>query len=205
MTDWFDQYSAALDLRDVREQAHKPYIDAYARLADRMAAAATQPLPSANPTTSSPAPPSRSTTPRSKPKDDSPALEQNPQDLISALRHDLSTTQKARALLETRVSDLTHSLSQLQLQSRQSTSEITLLTKQKLETERKLRDVQEEIRGKGDLVERAQDEMVALSLQLNMAEQRSEKLVRENKELVERWMKRMGEEVERVNRDSKWE
>lgn len=28
MTDWLSQYSAALDERDAREQAHKPYIDA---------------------------------------------------------------------------------------------------------------------------------------------------------------------------------
>jgi hypothetical protein len=47
--------------------------------------------------------------------------------------------------------------------------------------------------------------MVALGLQLNLAEQRSEKLETENKELVERWMKRMGEEAEKVNRDSRWE
>ena len=70
--------------------------------------------------------------------------------------------------------------------------------------ERKLKDRDDELRGKSRLVEHAQDEMVALGLQLNMSEARSEKLTRENKELVDRWMKRMGEEVDRVNRDSKW-
>lgn len=53
-------------------------------------------------------------------------------------------------------------------------------------------------------MEQAQDEMVALGLQLNVAEEQKEKLSRENKELVDRWMKRMGEEAERVNRDSRW-
>lgn len=71
--------------------------------------------------------------------------------------------------------------------------------------ERKLRDREEEIRGKARLVEEAQDEMVSLQLQLNMAEQKSERLDKENKELVERWMRRMGEEVERVNRDAGWQ
>lgn len=47
--------------------------------------------------------------------------------------------------------------------------------------------------------------MVSLQLQLNMAEQKKEELARENRELVERWMRRMGEEVERVNRDAGWE
>lgn len=74
-----------------------------------------------------------------------------------------------------------------------------------METERKLRDREEEIRGKAKFVEEAQDEMVSLQLQLNMAEQRSETLERENKDLVERWMRRMGEEVERANRDAGWE
>jgi hypothetical protein len=91
------------------------------------------------------------------------------------------------------------------MQQRSSQSQITSLTKQVLETERKLQDRDEELRGKSKMVEHAQDEMVALELQFNLAEQRSEKLERENKELVERWMKRMGEEAERVNRDSRWE
>ena len=49
-----------------------------------------------------------------------------------------------------------------------------------------------------------QDEMVSLNLQLNMAEQRSEKLEKENKQLVDRWMERMGREAEEMNERSKW-
>ena len=78
------------------------------------------------------------------------------------------------------------------------------MSRQKAEVERKLRDRDEELKGKGRLVEQAQDEMVALGLQLNVAEEQKEKLSRENEELVDRWMKRMGEEAERVNRDSRW-
>lgn len=68
-----------------------------------------------------------------------------------------------------------------------------------------MRDKEGEIKGKANLAENAQDEMVALQLQLNIAEQKREAAETENKQLVERWMKRMGEEAERVNRDSKWE
>jgi hypothetical protein len=46
---------------------------------------------------------------------------------------------------------------------------------------------------------------VAQGLQLNIAEEKAERLEKENKDLVERWMKRMGEEADRVNRDSSWE
>ena len=74
-----------------------------------------------------------------------------------------------------------------------------------MDVERRLRDRDEELRGKTKLAEDAQDEMVALGLQLNISEQKAEKLKVENEELVQRWMKRMGEEAEKVNRDSKWE
>lgn len=47
--------------------------------------------------------------------------------------------------------------------------------------------------------------MVALALQLNLSEERGQKLKGENEELVRRWMERMEGEVERVNRDSRWE
>jgi chromosome segregation ATPase len=174
-------------------------------LADRTAQLSQQPQPSAttvppNPRTQSPASHERTGT-LTKSKDP----DQTPSDLLSTLRTDLATTQKARSTLQIQLSDLTAQLYALSMQQRSSQSQITSLTKQVLETERKLQDRDEELRGKSKMVEHAQDEMVALELQFNLAEQRSEKLERENKELVERWMKRMGEEAERVNRDSRWE
>jgi hypothetical protein len=46
--------------------------------------------------------------------------------------------------------------------------------------------------------------MVSLTLQLNMAEQRAADLKQENKELVDRWMARMGQEADAMNTASKW-
>ena len=43
-----------------------------------------------------------------------------------------------------------------------------------------------------------------MNLQLHMAEQLAEKLKRENKELVDRWMARMGEEADAMNNASKF-
>jgi chromosome segregation ATPase len=168
-------------------------------LADRTAQLSRQPIPS-NPQTQSPASYERAGTP-TKGKE----AEQSPSDLLSTLRNDLAATQKARSSLQAQLSDLTAQLSALSTQQRFSQNQVTTLTRQVLEAERKLHDRDEELRGKSKMVEHAQDEMVALELQFNLAEQRSEKLEKENKELVERWMKRMGEEAERVNRDSRWE
>ncbi|PIB00207.1 Autophagy protein 16 [Cercospora beticola] len=201
---WIEQYSAALDARDAREQAHKPYIDAYTRLADRTAAQSKASALSSS-TPASPALPDRTATPtKGRAATKSPVPEGQAAELLATLRTDLANTQRARSSLQAQVTELNTSLSQLQASHKDSTAQITSLTKQKLDVERKLRDREEEIRGKAKLVEEAQDEMVSLQLQLNMAEQRSEKLEKENKELVERWMRRMGEEAEKANRDSGW-
>ncbi len=48
------------------------------------------------------------------------------------------------------------------------------------------------------------DETVSLTLQLNMAEEQSQKLQRENKDLVDRWMARMGQEADALNDESKF-
>lgn len=48
------------------------------------------------------------------------------------------------------------------------------------------------------------DETVSLTLQLNMADEQSQKLQRENKELVDRWMKRIGQEADAMNDESQF-
>ncbi|KAF7194390.1 Autophagy protein 16 [Pseudocercospora fuligena] len=205
MSDWIEQYSAALDARDAREQAHKPYIDAYTRVADR-AAAARQEYEASSKKPSSPLPLDRTATASKRGFiTRSPPPTQDPSDALAALRTDLANTQRARATLQTQVTDLTSQLSTLQASEKRSASQIAALQKQKLDVERKLRDREEEIKGKSKIVEEAQDEMVSLQLQLNIAERRREEVEAENKDLVERWMKRMESEVERVNRGSGWE
>ena len=55
-----------------------------------------------------------------------------------------------------------------------------------------------------DLLQDVHDENLSLTLQLNMAEERSQNLQKENKELVDRWMARMGKEAEDMNKTSKY-
>jgi hypothetical protein len=45
-----------------------------------------------------------------------------------------------------------------------------------------------------------QDEITVLTLQLNVAEQKTAKVQGENKSLVDRWMKKMSQEAEAMNR-----
>lgn len=89
----------------------------------------------------------------------------------------------------------------------------------------RLKDRDEELRGKAKLLDVGykalivwlyvhatdsfapqdfQDELASLNLQLNMAEEQSNRLQRENQELVDRWMARMGKEAEAMNEASKY-
>lgn len=43
-----------------------------------------------------------------------------------------------------------------------------------------------------------------MNLQLNMAEDRSNRLQKENQELIDRWMARMGQEADAMNEASKF-
>ncbi|CAK4034377.1 Hypothetical predicted protein [Lecanosticta acicola] len=190
MTDYLGQYSLALDVRDAREKAHKQYIDAYTRLADRSSASAS--LHPAPPSTTTPKQPTTTSTTSPTP------------DLLTTLRADLVNTQKSRSALQTNLTTLTQDLQTLQAAHTTTTAQLQTLTRQKTDIERRLRDREEELRQKRKFVENAQDEMVALQLQLNLSEEKRERAERENGELVERWMRRMGEEAESMNRESRW-
>lgn len=48
-------------------------------------------------------------------------------------------------------------------------------------------------------MQQVQDEVIALNLQLSMAEKERDRVKRENKELVDRWMKRMAQEADAMN------
>lgn len=49
-----------------------------------------------------------------------------------------------------------------------------------------------------------QDEILSLNLQLNLTEERSKKLEKENTDLIDRWMARMGDEAEAMNKASRF-
>ncbi|KAI9709446.1 MAG: hypothetical protein M1820_003206 [Bogoriella megaspora] len=206
MSSWIDEYYSALEVRDAREKAQSQYINAYTKLADRTAVLEANPVqpptsPSPSPSVKNVARPSASRRGKSTSEKEEDAT---PADALARLRIDLATTQKSRADLQARLKPLNEELEKMKVKSERDLKRIEDLTREKVTLERKLRDREEELKGKARLVEEVQDEMVSLHLQLNMAEQRSEKLEKENKELVDRWMVRMGEEADAMNDASKW-
>lgn len=127
-----------------------------------------------------------------------------PGDVIAKVRQDLGEAQRSRGLMETRLQSVTDELQKLKIQSSLDSKRIGELSKEKTILTTGTRDRDEELRGKAKLLEDLHDETVSLTLQLNMAEEHSQKLRRENKDLIDRWMARMGQEADAMNDESKF-
>ena len=131
-----------------------------------------------------------------------PLTSMPPPDPLQQIRQDLTKAQQERGDLQTRLSAVTKELETLKAKSKIDIKRITQLSAGVTQMTVRLRDRDEELRGKAKLVEDVQDEMVTLNLQLNMAEEQTEKLKRENQELVDRWMARIGKEADAMNDES---
>lgn len=175
------------------------------KLADRTAAQALQHASVTIDPQNTPASDSTKTIRAAKGKS-SPAPQDTPSSAtLVQLRSELAATQKTRSSLEAELSTLSASLTALQASDTQQKQRIAQLEKHRAQLERRGKDRQEELKGKGRFVEEVQDEMVALNLQLNMAEQDKERLKKENEELTRRWVSKMEEEASRMNAKMGWE
>ncbi|KAL2821591.1 autophagy protein 16 [Aspergillus granulosus] len=198
MAHWREEFAAALAARDRREKANIAIYNAYAKLADRTAAANTS-------HTQSPAQQSTPSTPTTdRKKQPSPTSGPSPQDLLAATRTDLAEAQRSRTELHERLARATTDLEKLRKQSNHDGRKISSMEGEITHLQLRLKDREEELRGKAKLLEDFQDELATLNLQLNMAEARTDRLQKENQELVDRWMVRMGKEADAMNDASKF-
>ena len=118
---------------------------------------------------------------------------------IAQLRADLLRAQQERTDLSTRLANTTAELSQLQSKTTQDTKRISKLSAGVTQMSVRVRDRNDELKAKSKMLEEVQDQIVALNLELNMSEEKAKRLEDENRELVGRWMKRKGKEVEEMN------
>jgi chromosome segregation ATPase len=124
---------------------------------------------------------------------------------LAQIRSELASTQRTRGELETKLSAINAELASYKNSDALQRQRIAQLEKVRVNLERRGKDRNDELKGKGKFVEDIQDEMVALTLQLNMAEQEKEKLKKENDDLTKRWVKRMEEEAKQMNDRMGWE
>lgn len=128
----------------------------------------------------------------------------SPSEPNAQLRLDLSTAQQERSELQAKLDRTTKDFEKLKSRSKTDIKRITQLTSELSQLSLRFRDRDEETRGKAKLLDNVQDEIVTLTLQLNLAEEEVKKLTKENQELVDRWMKRKGEEADKMNEDSRF-
>ena len=77
----------------------------------------------------------------------------DPSDKIARMRQDLSEAQRSRGLIETRLHSVTEELSKLKIQASLDNKRIAELTKEKTVLSTKLKDRDEELKGKTKLLE----------------------------------------------------
>ncbi|KAL5114000.1 autophagy protein 16, interacts with Atg12p-Atg5p [Pleosporales sp. CAS-2024a] len=200
------EYLSAIEARDAQEKAHEHYIKAYTKLADRTAASAQQSAPAPEDAETTPAASAqtiRPGTPKGK-ATAAPARVSSPCSLAQ-MRAELAHTQRTRGELEAKLSAATADMAAFKASDALQKQRIEQLEKAKASLERRSKDRVDELKGKGKFVEDIQDELVALTLQLNMAEQEKQKLKRENDELTQRWLQKMEDEATRMNDRMGWE
>ncbi|EXJ84483.1 hypothetical protein A1O3_05151 [Capronia epimyces CBS 606.96] len=204
MATWTEQYLAALRARDHVEKANLDLYNYCTKLADQRAelqkkAALDGQGEDAEPPTS----PQPSIIGMGLRRVTSPALRPDSPTVVQ-MRLDLTKAQQERADLQARHDAASRELEAFKAKARSDSKRIAQLNSSLSQLTIKLRDRDEELRGKAKLIENVQDENVTLNLQLNMAEEHSEKLKIENRELVDRWMARMGKEADKMNEDNKF-
>ncbi|KAJ5160013.1 Autophagy protein 16 [Penicillium canariense] len=125
-------------------------------------------------------------------------------ELLKTTRAELSEAQRSREDLQNRLNRLNIDVEKLRKKSSQDSRRLNALESEKENLLKRLKDRDEELREKTKLLEDFQAELASLNLEFNMAEKKSNELQRENKELVDRWMARMGEEADAMNDASKF-
>ena len=124
--------------------------------------------------------------------------------LIARLRFDLAEALRAKGQFQNKLQTAEKELSKLQSKTTADTRTIRELTTERKKLTTRLRDREDELRAKNKLVADVQDELAVLNLQLNVVEKRRKEKEEENKQLVERYMERVGQEADAMNRANKW-
>ncbi|KAF4458167.1 hypothetical protein F53441_18 [Fusarium austroafricanum] len=187
MPNWRDQYLSSIKDAELSNPVNMELVQTCSQMADRISSLEAEKngletiVANSGNTTGQPAEPSIN----------DPGVAQLKQDLAEALR--------SKGVAEKRLRASEEELIQLRSKHKMDTKSIRELTADRNSLTTRLKDREYELREKRKLIEQVQDEMIALNLQMSMAEKERDKVKKENKELVDRWMKRMAQEAEAMN------
>lgn len=189
MPSWRDEYTQALLDRDQREKSSYQKVDddlisAFTNLLDRTAALEA----------------GKAANTSSDPKSKDPPIPSTASDETAQIRGELAEALRSHGQLQSRTKIAEAELVKLKAKSKSEAKLIENLSRERAFLNQKLKDREEELRGKAKLLDDVHDEVISLNLQLNMSEQRVTDLRAENKELIDRWMAHKGHEAEEMNK-----
>ncbi|KAI1168527.1 autophagy-related protein 16 [Nemania serpens] len=208
MPNWRDDYLASLQEAERNNPVNKDLVEACSHLADRVAALEAEKAawatssPTATTATATPTPTPTSTTKATSSKppitsatDPAPSSEA----ATAQLRLELAEALRGRGQAQTRLRAAEAELITLRSNSRVEAKRIGDLTAERNALTARVRDLNEELEKKKKFLKDVQDDNLTLNMELNMTVQKAAKVQAENKELVDRWMRRMGREADALN------
>ncbi|KAL8675020.1 MAG: hypothetical protein Q9168_000615 [Polycauliona sp. 1 TL-2023] len=155
MISWRQDYFAALQARDESEQAQRSFYDAYTKLADRAAAANAQNIET---TKSVPATGENATVQSSKgTSSKTPTETLSNAEALTQIQKDLSEAQRTRGALQSRLQNVSDILQGSKLQAATDKKRLDELGSEKAALTRRLKDRDEELKGKAKLLEVVMD------------------------------------------------
>ncbi|KAI8666575.1 hypothetical protein NCS57_00882900 [Fusarium keratoplasticum] len=188
MPSWRDQYLSSLKDAELSNPVNMELVQTCSQMADRISALEAEKTGLESLISSSGKPTKQQPI---EPSSNDPGVAQLKQDLAEALR--------SKGVTESRLRTAEEELTKLRSKTKSDSRSIRDLTADKTHLTTRLKDREYELREKRKLIEQVQDEMIALNLQMSMAEKERDKVKKENKELVDRWMKRIAQEADAMN------
>ncbi|KAK8139263.1 hypothetical protein PG984_002643 [Apiospora sp. TS-2023a] len=217
MPDWRDEYLVNIQEAERANPVNRDLVAACSQLADRIAsleaekallaqklASSSGPSTSQSPNPSSDTAPGATTTTTTT-TDPSAATAHSSSGSGSGgpgtaeLKRDLAEALRSKGQLEAKLKTSTAELQKLRTKTKADDKRLHDLTAERNTLSTKLKDRNEELVGKTKLLKEVQDDNLTLNMEINMTEQKAAKVAAENKELVDRWMKRMAQEADAMN------
>ncbi|KAL7895150.1 autophagy-related protein 16 [Trichoderma sp. TUCIM 5745] len=194
MPNWRDEYLSSLRESELNNPVNMELVQACSQMADRISSLEAEKLALESIIAGQGNNNNRSKSPSLQPSE---ATANDPG--VAQLRLDLAEALRSRGVAETRLRTAEEELDKLRSKTKQDTRSLKDLTTERTSLATKVNDREYELKEKRKLVEQVQDEMIALNLQLSMAEKERDRVKQENKELIDRWMKRMAQEADAMN------
>ncbi|KAK0646063.1 autophagy-related protein 16 [Cercophora newfieldiana] len=203
MAGWREEFLASIFEAEQQHPVDHELITACSQLADRVSTLEAEKIALVIQHQAAPSStPGRSTSRDGKSKDSSRSEHSDPNSetpLVARLRLELAEALRARGQFQTRLQMAEDELTRLRTKTSSDGKSLRDLNTERKVLARKLKDREEELRAKNKLVADVQDELAVLNMQLDQVEKQLGIKEAENKQLVERFMKRVAEEADAMN------